>query len=108
MIEGVAGDAGFIQDAGAGAFSFPGDLEYFCLAFRCLLKLGSTTVYVDQKLCPGLELTVFKDPFFSGEKDPLAELRRWRDSWPVFALEEGAVGLRWLGEDGSLHVVEAA
>lgn len=24
----------------------------------------------------------------------------------MFALEEGAVGLRWLGKDGSLHVVE--
>lgn len=73
---GVAGDADFIQDAGAGAFSFQGDLEYFGSAFRCLLKLGSTTVYADQKLCPGLELMVFKDPFFSREKDPLAELRR--------------------------------
>lgn len=68
--------------------------------------MGSTTVFVDQSLCPVLEVMVFKDPFFSPEKDPLAELRRWRNSSSVFALEKGVVGLRWLVEDVSLYNVE--
>lgn len=48
----------------------------------------------------------FQRPFFSPEKDPLAELRRWRNSSSVFALEKGVVGLRWLVEDVSLYNVE--
>lgn len=53
-------------------------------AFKCLLRVGSTTVFVDDNLCLGLEVTI--------SNHPLAELRRWRVYSYVIGSKEGAVG----------------